>query len=77
MIKLGTEQCNVSGIDKAYIGNELVYEKPIYAPVTTTGLFHLDGNLNNAVSGGTNAKVTYIQDNNGKFGYCNNPRWCN
>lgn len=70
MIKLGTEQCNVAGIDKAYIGNELVYEKPIYAPATTTGLFHLDGNLNNEVSGGTNGKNNFTESASGKFNKC-------
>lgn len=52
-IKIGSTNVVPAGINKAYLGTDLVFQKdvPNYAPASTTCLMHLNGNLKNEVDG--------------------------
>lgn len=65
MIKLDGNNYNLSNVEKAYLGSDLVYQKANYAPYSCTALYHFDGNVVDE-TGNNTSTATYNQQV-GKF----------
>lgn len=65
MIKLGTNNLSLQGIEKAYLGSDLVYQKANYAPYSCKALYHCDYNLTDET--GINTATGTYNEQLGKF----------